>query len=102
MSDNHSEAASIDEDFFSARGSNELLRNQYEDHSIQDDESTKDGPTYTASQSLPSGVEHEAWRGEADDEDAPDLVGGGQEIEPAVARNEALEGLMYASNLLPN
>lgn len=87
MSENHSEAASVDEDdFFIARGSNEFARSQFGEHNVWEDESTDDNPTYTAFQSLPSGVEHEAWRGEADDEDAPDLVEVEQVIEPAVAR----------------
>lgn len=71
-----------------------------EERNVWEEESTDDGPSYTAFQSLHGGVKHEAWRGEADEEDAPGMVGVGQEIEPAVAKIEAPEGLLYASNLL--
>lgn len=95
-----SDANSIDDDFLSARGSNEFTRSHVEECNVWEEKSIDDGPSYTVFQSLHGGVEHEAWRGEADEEDAPDMVRVGQEIKPAVARIEAPEGLLYASNLL--
>ena len=101
MSDIRSQPASIDEDeYFSARGSNEFSQSQYEDDRVCGNESTNGGPTHTAFHSVPSNVEHESSADEAGDEDAPNLMRVGPQIELERAIMEDLEGLMYGTNLM--